>query len=128
MASVESTVNVTQPDHPCAEGIGDLVTNDELYIKLAWKPGNDVFLTADLDGEARPHGDPWSAGCRPAPGPRGTARPGGPYATRPTQAGVGPLVLDTFYSIPELYGETADTMLATMERFASTVMPHFGSK
>ena len=47
-------VNVTQSDHPCADGISDFVTNDELYTKLALKPGNDVFLTADLDGEARP--------------------------------------------------------------------------
>ena len=48
------TLNVIQSDHPCADGISDFVTNDELYIKLALKPGNDVFLTADLDGEARP--------------------------------------------------------------------------
>ena len=48
------TVKVTQSDHPCADGIGDFVTNDELYIKLALKPGNDVLLTADLDGEAKP--------------------------------------------------------------------------
>ena len=48
------TVNLTQSDHPCADGIEDFVTNDELYIKLALKPGNDVLLTADLDGEAKP--------------------------------------------------------------------------
>ena len=46
-------VTVKQSDHPGAEGIEDFVTNDELYIKLAWRPGNDVFLTADLDGEAQ---------------------------------------------------------------------------
>ena len=45
------SVSVKDPGHPCAEGIEDFVTNDELYIKLAWRPGNDVFLTADLDGE-----------------------------------------------------------------------------
>jgi len=44
------------------------------------------------------------------------------------EAGVGHFVLDTFYSIPELYGETVDTMLQTMERFASTVMPHFSER
>ena len=48
------TVNVTQPEHPCVAGIEDFVTNDELYTKLAWKPGNEVFMVADLDGEARP--------------------------------------------------------------------------
>ena len=40
-------------------------------------------------------------------------------------AGVGYLVMDTFYGIPELHGETADDMLTTMERFAKEVMPHF---
>lgn len=40
-------------------------------------------------------------------------------------AGVSHFVLDTFYSIPELSGETVETMLETMERFASTVLPHF---
>lgn len=39
-------------------------------------------------------------------------------------AGVSHCVLDTFYSIPELSGETVDSMLDTMERFATTVMPH----
>lgn len=42
-------VNVSNPDHPCAQGITDFVTNDELYIQLGWRPGNDVFLTAELE-------------------------------------------------------------------------------
>ena len=40
-------------------------------------------------------------------------------------AGVGYLVLDTFYGVPELHGETMDNILATMERFATEVMPQF---
>ena len=40
-------------------------------------------------------------------------------------AGVGYLVLDTFYGVPELHGETMDSILATMERFATEVMPQF---
>ena len=40
-------------------------------------------------------------------------------------AGVGYLVLDTFYGTPELHGETVDSILATMERFATEVMPQF---
>ena len=48
------TVNLKDAGHPCAEGISDFVTNDELYTKQAWKPGNDVFFTADHDGEAYP--------------------------------------------------------------------------
>jgi type 1 glutamine amidotransferase len=48
------TVNVTGRDHPGAADITDFVTNDELYTKLGWRDGNDVFMTADLDGEPRP--------------------------------------------------------------------------
>ena len=40
-------------------------------------------------------------------------------------AGVGYLVMDTFYGIPELHGETVDSILATMERFATEVIPQF---
>ncbi|HKF56765.1 MAG TPA: LLM class F420-dependent oxidoreductase [Blastocatellia bacterium] len=38
-------------------------------------------------------------------------------------AGVQYIVLDTFYSAPELEGETIDSILGTMERFAADVMP-----
>ena len=48
------TVNVADPGHPGAADITDFVTNDELYTKLGWREGNEVFMTADLDGEARP--------------------------------------------------------------------------
>ena len=48
------TVNVPRGEHPCAEGIADFVTNDELYTKLGWREGNEVFMTAELDGEAQP--------------------------------------------------------------------------
>ena len=48
------TVNVKNTAHPCAQGIRDFVTNDETYSKLTTKPGNDVFLTADSEGETRP--------------------------------------------------------------------------
>jgi alkanesulfonate monooxygenase SsuD/methylene tetrahydromethanopterin reductase-like flavin-dependent oxidoreductase (luciferase family) len=40
-------------------------------------------------------------------------------------AGVSHLVMDTFYSIPELHQETVDTVLATMERFARQIIPQF---
>ena len=43
------TVNVSDSDHPCAEGIEDFVTNDELYMNIATKSGNDVFLTASAE-------------------------------------------------------------------------------
>jgi probable F420-dependent oxidoreductase len=38
-------------------------------------------------------------------------------------AGVQYMVLDTFYSVPELEGETVDGMLEAIERFAAEVMP-----
>jgi type 1 glutamine amidotransferase len=47
-------VTMSDPDHPCADGIEDFVTNDELYTKLGWREGNHVFLTADLDGVPQP--------------------------------------------------------------------------
>ena len=40
------TVNVTKADHPCASGITDFVTNDELYMNLEIRPNNQVFMTA----------------------------------------------------------------------------------
>ena len=40
-------------------------------------------------------------------------------------AGVGHLVMDHFYGIPELHDSTEDSMLSTMERFATEVMPEF---
>ena len=40
-------------------------------------------------------------------------------------AGVGHLVLDTFYGLKELHGETEDSILSTIERFATEVMPEF---
>lgn len=39
-------VNVTNSDHPCASGITDFVTNDELYMNLEVRPNNEVFMTA----------------------------------------------------------------------------------
>lgn len=50
------SVNVKNTEHPCAEGLTDFVTNDELYIQLAFKPGNEVFLTADLVEGTHPWG------------------------------------------------------------------------
>ena len=41
------------------------------------------------------------------------------------EAGVSHLVMDTFYSVTELHQETVDSVLATMDRFASTIIPQF---
>jgi hypothetical protein len=42
-------------------------------------------------------------------------------------AGVQYMVLDTFYSGPELEAETVEGMLETIERFAADVMPKIHS-
>ena len=41
------------------------------------------------------------------------------------EMGVEYLVMDTFYSIPELHDETVDSVLTTVERFAREVMSQF---
>ena len=43
-------VSVKDPSHPGVAGVGDFVTNDENYCRLAFLPGNEVFLTAKVDG------------------------------------------------------------------------------
>ncbi len=40
------TVNVTQSDHPGMAGISDFETNDELYMGIDYRDGNDVFMEA----------------------------------------------------------------------------------
>lgn len=43
-------VKITNPGHPGAKGISDFVTNDELYMGIAYREeGNDVFMTADAE-------------------------------------------------------------------------------
>ena len=32
------------------QDVSDFVTNDELYMDLGWRPGNDVFLTCEYEG------------------------------------------------------------------------------
>ena len=39
--------------------------------------------------------------------------------------GVHHLVMDTFYSLPNLHDENIDTLVATMEKFARDVIPVF---
>ena len=48
------SVKVDNAGHPCTDGISNFLTNDELYTKLGWRDGNDVFMSADLDGETQP--------------------------------------------------------------------------
>ena len=44
------TVNVKNDAHPGASGLSDFETDDELYMNIDYRDGNDVFLSADFDG------------------------------------------------------------------------------
>ena len=62
------TVNIQNSDHPGVAGISDFVTNDELYMGLAIKGGNDVFLTGTAEGGTHP----WGPDRQPMDMPGGT--------------------------------------------------------
>ena len=64
----EFTVNVSDAGHPGVSGIADFSTNDELYMNLAIKDGNDVFLT----GTAEDGTWPWGPDRNPTHMPGGT--------------------------------------------------------
>jgi uncharacterized protein len=63
------TVNVSNAQHPGVRGVADFGTNDELYMGLAIKDGNDVFIT----GTAGDGTYPWGPDRQP------TFMPGGTY-------------------------------------------------
>ena len=42
-------VNVTDADSPGVSGISDFTTNDELYMGIEYRDGNDVFMTGDSE-------------------------------------------------------------------------------
>ncbi|MCY3543073.1 MAG: ThuA domain-containing protein [Chloroflexi bacterium] len=42
-------VNITDADSPAVAGISDFETNDELYMGIEFKEGNDVFMTGDSE-------------------------------------------------------------------------------
>ena len=52
----EFAVNVNNADHPGASGVADFSTNDELYMNLAKKEGNDVFITGTAGDGTYPWG------------------------------------------------------------------------
>ena len=43
------SVHIKDQSHPGVEGISDFTTNDELYMGIEYKDGNDVFITADSE-------------------------------------------------------------------------------
>ena len=62
------TVNVRNAGHPGVQGVSDFTTNDELYMGLAHKEGNEVFLTGDSEEGTWP----WGPDRAPTPMPGGT--------------------------------------------------------
>ncbi len=42
-------VHIKDQSHPGVKGISDFSTNDELYMGIEYKDGNDVFITADSE-------------------------------------------------------------------------------
>jgi type 1 glutamine amidotransferase len=62
------TVNVSNPGHPGVRGISDFPTNDELYMGLAYKDGNEVYITGTAEGGTHP----WGPQRQPKSMPGGT--------------------------------------------------------
>ena len=52
------TVDLKDPEHPGAQGISGFTTNDELYMNIEFKDGNDVFLTSDFAEGDYPRNNP----------------------------------------------------------------------
>jgi type 1 glutamine amidotransferase len=52
------TVDLKNPEHPGAQGISGFTTNDELYMNIEFKDGNDVFLTSDFAEGDYPRNNP----------------------------------------------------------------------
>ena len=50
------TVNVSDSNHAGVHGVSDFTTNDELYMGLAFRDGNDVFITGTTEEWTRPQG------------------------------------------------------------------------
>ena len=48
------TVTIADNSHPCAKGLKDFEIDDEIYMKVGWRPDNDIFLTTNCEGEIHP--------------------------------------------------------------------------
>ena len=62
------SVNISDSNHAGVRGVADFTTNDELYMGLAFKDGNDVFLT----GTTEDGNYPWGPDRQPMDMPGGT--------------------------------------------------------
>jgi type 1 glutamine amidotransferase len=64
----EFTVNISNPAHPGVRSVSDFATHDELYMGLACRDDNDVFITADAAAGTYP----WGPQRQPTHMPAGT--------------------------------------------------------
>jgi type 1 glutamine amidotransferase len=48
------TVTIADNSHPCAKGLKDFEIDDEIYMKVGWRPDNDIFLSTNCEGEIHP--------------------------------------------------------------------------
>lgn len=64
----EYKVNIKDGTHPGVQGISEFSTNDELYMGLAIKDGNNVFITGDAESGTHP----WGPERKPQDMPGGT--------------------------------------------------------
>ena len=64
----EFTVNVSAPDHPAMCNLSNFKIHDELYMGLAFRDDNDVFITAEAAGGTYP----WGPERQPTHMPGGT--------------------------------------------------------
>ena len=62
------TVNVSHSAHPGVQGVNDFDTTDELYMGLAIKEGNEVFIAATASDGVHP----WETDRQPIDMPAGT--------------------------------------------------------
>jgi hypothetical protein len=64
----EFTVNISAPAHPAVRNLSNFKIHDELYMGLAFRDDNDVFITADAAGGTYP----WGPQRQPTHMPGGT--------------------------------------------------------
>jgi len=109
--------------HPTRPHVQDIKAGAELLREFCEQQGRDpntVTIAARLPLKFLDDGPGAAAKRRPL---LGSAQKIIDEIGQYREAGVQYIVLDTFYSAPELESETVDTILDTMERFASDVMP-----
>jgi len=109
--------------HPTRPHVQDIKAGAELLREFCQQQGRDpnsVTIAARLPLKFLDDGPGGAVNLRPL---LGSAHKIIDEIGQYRDAGVQYIVVDTFYSAPELEGESIETILDTMERFAADVMP-----